>query len=84
MNRDAAKEFVERLEWIHEVEPGDFRRKLGLYLNRLEQRTPQEQRTLEFRKTLALIRDKYIYCPQTEDLHQIREEVVELAQNLLH
>lgn len=83
MNRDAVKEFVEKIQWIHEVEVGDFRRKLGLYLNRLEQRTPKEQQTAEFRKITSQIRLDYIYCSDG-DLEKSRVEVVELAEKLLH
>ena len=82
MNRDAIKEFVEKIQWIHEIEAGDFRRKLGLYLNRLEQRVPEDQQNKDFKKITAKIRQDFIFSP-TSDLETSREEVIDLANHLL-
>lgn len=82
MSHAAVNDFIEKIEWIHEVEAGDFRRKLGLYLLRLEQKVPAGEQTPAFKKMAASIRQNYIYCP-SDDLEKNREEILELARKFV-
>lgn len=44
MTIDPIAEFSDNVRWLHEVDYGDFKRKVGLYANRLNEKLTAEQR----------------------------------------
>ncbi len=77
-NSSMIQEFIRKVESLHEVEYGDFKRKVGQYVNRLEQRLTDPQA----RSILDRIRYVVVYDPPHDTLIA-REETLALAQQLL-
>lgn len=77
-NSSPVQEFILKVESLHEVEYGDFKRKVGQYLNRLEQRLSDT----ESRNIIARIRHIVVY-DSPDDISIAREEAISLAQQLL-
>lgn len=77
-NSSMIREFIKKVESLHEVEYGDFKRKVGQYVNRLEQRLSGP----EARSIIERIRHVVVYDPPN-DILVAREETLQLAEQLL-
>lgn len=76
----ALKDFIQQVRWLYEPEFGDFKRKVGLYLERLEQSAPTlgkgpSAKILNSMKTMA------VYSPNG-DIESTRQQLLELAERL--
>jgi hypothetical protein len=63
---------------LYEPEYGDFKRKVGLYIERLEEAYPDKQAA----KVLADIKTTVIYNPNG-DIEKTRRQVLQMAHALL-
>lgn len=70
-------EFIKRLENLYEVEYGDFKRKVGLYINRLEQGVTGPQS----KSVINEMRNTVLYGP-IADIEIVREKTIALAKKL--
>jgi hypothetical protein len=77
MGSEQVSEFIKRVESLYEVEYGDFKRKVGLYINRLE----QEFRDPQSRQIIQEMRQHVLYSP-TADIETAREKTLQLARKL--
>jgi hypothetical protein len=79
--QEAVQQFIDQVRWLYEPEFGDFKRKLGLYIQRLEEAHPsfkggQGGQVLENMKTTV------VYNPNG-DIESTRRQVIQLAAQLL-
>jgi hypothetical protein len=77
MGSEQVSEFIKRVENLYEVEYGDFKRKVGLYINRLEQdfKDPQSRQVIQEMRQVVL----YGNHP---DIETAREKTLQLARKL--
>ena len=73
-------QFIDQIRWLYEPEYGDFKRKVGLYIQRLEEAVPSLQngtsgRVLESMKTAVLF-------DPNGDIESTRRKVLQLANQL--
>lgn len=78
MNQQAIVKFVNLLENLHEVEYGDFKRKLSLYILRLEQGYGSSPMV---KQVVKKMRDRVIYDPDG-NIENTRAEVLEIVKEL--
>lgn len=79
--QEAVRTFIDQVRWLYEPEFGDFKRKIGLYIKRLEESHPaltkgEGSRVLENMKTTV------VFNPNG-DIETTRREVIQLAARLL-
>ena len=79
--QEAVQQFIDQVRWLYEPEFGDFKRKLGLYIQRLEEAHPsfkagQGGQVLQNMKTTV------VYNPNG-DIESTRRQVIQLAAQLL-
>lgn len=75
---DKFKQYVTQL---HEIEYGDFKRKLSLYVMRLEESLPAQD--ILAQRVVATIRDRIIYNPRPGiDIDVAKLEVLDLVKRL--
>lgn len=72
--------FIEQIKWLYEPEYGDFKRKVGLYIQRLEEANPAlkkgaQGRVLDAMKTAVLF-------DANGDIESTRRKILQLAQEL--
>jgi hypothetical protein len=72
--------FIDQVRWLYEPEFGDFKRKLGLYIQRLEEASPalkkgQARKVIENMKTAALF-------DASGDIESTRRKILQLAHEL--
>ncbi|NJL25671.1 MAG: hypothetical protein HC902_11195 [Calothrix sp. SM1_5_4] len=79
--QEAVQQFIDQIRWLYEPEFGDFKRKVGLYIQRLEEANPHLQ-TGNARQVLDTMRTKVVYSP-SGDIESTRREVLQLATQLL-
>lgn len=75
------KSFIERVMWLYEPEYGDFKRKIGLYLLRLEQELGSQAQKPAVRTAFSSLRDQVIFQPSGE-VESTRERVLKWAFDL--
>ena len=75
--QEAVKNFIDQVRWLYEPEYGDFKRKLGLYIERLEEACGGTAA-----KVLADMKTKVVYNPNG-DIEATRRMVIQLAHELL-
>lgn len=78
---EALKNFIEQIRWLQEPEFGDFKRKVGLYIQRLLESTPALQRGAAG-KAISEIKMEVIYNPNG-DMESTRRRVLEIAEKVL-
>ena len=78
---DAVKLFIDQIRWLYEPEYGDFKRKVNLYIERLEEAEPSVKNGAG-EKVLASMRSIVVYSPNG-DIESTRREVIQLAAQLL-
>lgn len=72
-------ELQEKVRWLQEPEFGDFKRKLGLYL---EQAREQSEANSEIEKVLRELKYQVVYAPNG-DMEATRSLVLAKLQNAL-
>ncbi len=80
--QEALKTFIEQIRWLYEAEFGDFKRKVGLYLERLEQTHPQFSQG-RAKEVIEEIRSKVIYSP-SGDIEATRRQIIQKMHELLN
>lgn len=75
--QEAVKKFIDQVRWLYEPEYGDFKRKLGLYIERLEESCGGTAA-----KVLADMKSKVVFNPNG-DIEATRRLVIQLAHELL-
>ena len=76
---ESVEAFIHKVEWLHEIEYGDFKRKLSLYIRRLEEDLSGQN--LLVQKIIAEIRDRVIYNPAS-DIEGSRLLTLNLAERI--
>lgn len=79
--QEAVKQFIDQVRWLYEPEFGDFKRKVGLYIQRLEEANPALAKGTG-KELLADMKKKVIYSP-SGDIEGTRRDVIQLAHQLL-
>ncbi len=78
--KDPISQFADQVRWLYEPEYGDFKRKVGLYLQRLEETMPELKRG-EPAQVLGRIKTKVVYNPNGE-IESTRAEILKAADDL--
>jgi hypothetical protein len=78
--QEAIRKFIDQVRWLHEPEFGDFKRKVGLYIQRLQEAIPSLQRS-PGNQTLSKMREEVVYSPDG-DMESTRRKVLELAEKV--
>ncbi len=80
-DQEAVRQFIEQIRWLYEPEFGDFKRKVGLYIQRLEEAQPQ-LKTGRAKQVLEEMRSVVVFNPNG-DIEATRRQVLKMAQELL-
>jgi hypothetical protein len=80
--QELLQKFIDQVRWLYEPEYGDFKRKVGLYIERLEEAIPEAGGDGALRKTLADMKAKVVYNPNG-DIESTRRQVIQMAHGLL-
>lgn len=78
-NKNVAQ-FIEHVRWLYEPEYGDFKRKVGLYIQRLEEATPS-LKSGAAQKILDSMRTTVLFDPNG-DIEGTRRKILRLAMEL--
>lgn len=78
--KQTVKEFYDKVNWLNEIEYGDFKRKVGLYLNRLEENLKLQNP--EAQQIMQKLKDVVVYNPEGE-IEPTRIKALELSQKLI-
>lgn len=76
--QQAVQQFIDQVRWLYEPEFGDFKRKVGLYIQRLEEAYP----SLKTDKAIETMKTTVVYNPNG-DIEATRRKVLQLAAELL-
>lgn len=79
--QEAVQQFIDQVRWLYEPEYGDFKRKVNLYIQRLEEAHPSFKAG-QGQKVLANMKTSVVYNPNG-DIESTRREVIQLAAQLL-
>lgn len=74
------EDFIQKVQWIHEVDYGDFKRKLGLYINRMEDSLSAAGKPALLAQ-IEQLRVKVIYNA-SGNIEDTRDLVLELAEEM--
>ena len=80
-DQEAVRQFIEQVRWLYEPEFGDFKRKIGLYIQRLEETNPH-LKSGPSKNVLGEMRTAVMYNP-SGDIEATRREVLKMANQLL-
>ncbi|NQZ00723.1 MAG: hypothetical protein HRT45_08650 [Bdellovibrionales bacterium] len=80
-NLDAIAEFEDKVAHLYESEYGDFKRKLGLYMSRLEQDLGASLDRSMKAKLLEL-KFEIVYSPETTNIESARSRALEVVRSL--
>jgi hypothetical protein len=79
--QEAVKQFIDQVRWLYEPEFGDFKRKLGLYIERLEEAHPELTKG-QAKQVMANMKSAVVYNPNG-DMELTRRKVIQMAHELL-
>ena len=79
--QEAVKKFIDQVRWLYEPEYGDFKRKVGLYIERLEEAHP-EFTSDDSKQVFANMKSTVIFNPNG-DIELTRRQVIQMAHALL-
>lgn len=79
--QEAVQQFIDQVRWLYEPEFGDFKRKLGLYIQRLEEAHPSFK-NVSGGKVIETMKTTVVYNPNG-DIESTRRQVIQLAAELL-
>lgn len=77
---ESIESFAEKVRWLHEPEYGDFKRKVGLYLNRLEQSLSPDRKA-EMADLIGKLRQEILYTT-TGDVEKTRALILAFADKI--
>ncbi len=80
-DQEAVRRFIDQVRWLYEPEFGDFKRKVGLYIQRLEEANPS-LKSASAQKVIAEMKTTVIFNPNG-DIENTRRQVLQMAQGLL-
>jgi hypothetical protein len=80
-DQEAVRRFIDQVRWLYEGEFGDFKRKVGLYLQRMEEADP-ELKSGPSKEYLNQIRNLVMYSPNG-DIESTRRQVLFMAEKIL-
>lgn len=80
-DRAALQAFNDQIKWLYEPEFGDFKRKAGLYIQRLEETHPQLAKG-NGRAIFAKMKSVVMFNPNG-DIEATRKELLQLTQQLM-
>ncbi|HMN68641.1 MAG TPA: hypothetical protein PKC28_08885 [Bdellovibrionales bacterium] len=80
-DQEALRQFIDNIRWLYEPEYGDFKRKVGLYIQRLEEANPQ-LKSGHAKKVMTDMRSVVVFTPNG-DIESTRRQVIRMAQDLL-
>lgn len=72
--------FIDQVRWLYEPEYGDFKRKVGLYIQRLEESAPALKKGANG-KVLANMKSAAVFDPNG-DIESTRRKILQLAHEL--
>jgi hypothetical protein len=72
--------FIDQVRWLYEPEYGDFKRKVGLYIQRLEESAPALKKG-QSRKVLDNMKSAAMFDPNG-DIESTRRKIIQLAHEL--
>lgn len=75
------QDFIEKVRWLYEPEYGDFKRKLGLYLERLQGDLGPKGREPRIQNKFSDIRNRVIFQP-TGEVESTRNQALSWAEEL--
>lgn len=79
--KNSIDKFKQYLNQLHEIEYGDFKRKLSLYIMRLEESLPSDD--ILSKRVIATMRERIIYSPKADiDIDVAKMEVLDLVKRL--
>ena len=79
--QEGLKQFIDQIRWLYEPEYGDFKRKVGLYIERLEQAHPTLASGAA-KRVIANMKSTVIYNPNG-NIEVTRRQVIQMAHELL-
>lgn len=79
--QEAVRQFIDQIRWLYEPEYGDFKRKVGLYIQRLEESHPTLKKGAS-QDVLSNMKTTVVYNPNG-DIESTRRQVIQLAHQLL-
>lgn len=80
MSTQTLQKFIDQIRWLYEPEFGDFKRKVGLYIQRLEESDPNLRKG-QAGKVLETMKTAVMYDP-SGDIESTRRKVLQLANEL--
>lgn len=80
--QELLQKFIDQVRWLHEPEYGDFKRKVGLYIERLEEAIPEAGGSDSIRKTIEDMKATVVFNPNG-DIESTRLQVIQMAHGLL-
>lgn len=80
MDAQTVTKFIEQVRWLYEPEYGDFKRKVGLYIQRLEESNPELKKG-QARKVLETMKTAVLFDPNG-DIESTRRKILQLASEL--
>ncbi len=80
--QELLQKFIDQVRWLYEPEYGDFKRKVGLYIERLEESLPQSNAGQSTKKVLADMKSTVVFNPNG-DIEATRRQVIQMAHGLL-
>lgn len=80
-NTDLIENFIDKVKWLHEPDYGDFKRKVGLYLKRLEQEMGEKAQQVPLRIQFHNLMNEVVYSPNGE-VESTRDKTIQWARQL--
>jgi hypothetical protein len=80
-DQEALRQFIDQVRWLYEPEFGDFKRKVGLYIQRLEEANPS-LKSGRAKEVLNDMRSTVVYTPNG-DIEATRRQLLKMAQELV-
>ena len=80
-DQEALRQFIDQVRWLYEPEFGDFKRKVGLYIQRLEEANPS-LKSGRAKEVLTDMRTTVVYNPNG-DIEATRRQLLKMAQELV-
>ncbi len=80
-DQEALRQFIDQVRWLYEPEFGDFKRKVGLYIQRLEESHPSLKKG-RAKEVLADMKTTVVYNPNG-DMESTRRQLLTMAQELV-
>ncbi len=80
-DQEALRQFIDQVRWLYEPEFGDFKRKVGLYIQRLEESNPS-LKSGRAKEVLSDMKTTVVYNPNG-DIEATRRQLLKMAQELV-